>query len=224
MHFAWSAIPLVLIASAADTLHRDTGQLAAPLIGDTICYETHIRPLLRSNCAKPGCHDDGSHKGGVNLTTYANILRTVEIEEEHGEVENEMEKKIRKYKMPPPSEKPLEPEQRALILAWIAQGMPNGSCSEMRGTPTVDSLDIPTFMDDIGPIVAANCLGCHSGSKPSNGYDFSDPAFFRSIAATGKVVRAISHQEGVTPMPFMEEKLPQATIDRMARWVEAGMP
>jgi hypothetical protein len=45
-----------------------------------------------------------------------------------------------------------------------------------------------------------------------------------TIASTGKVVRAISHLEGVTPMPFMEEKLPQATIDRVARWVEAGMP
>ncbi|MBK8981159.1 MAG: c-type cytochrome [Ignavibacteria bacterium] len=47
-----------------------------------IYFKQDVLPLLQSNCAKSGCHNEESQKHGVILTSYENLIRTVEIEDE----------------------------------------------------------------------------------------------------------------------------------------------
>lgn len=44
---------------------------------DTVYFVNDIMPLISSNCTMAGCHDVITHAEGVNLTTYANIVRYV---------------------------------------------------------------------------------------------------------------------------------------------------
>lgn len=204
---------------------------------DTVYFKQDVLPLLRSNCAKSGCHNEETAKHGVILNSYENLMSTVEMENgqfddkdddrEHrrgrgngsDKYRNKLEKMIKRNKMPPAPEKKLSPEQRNVILKWIDQGMKNNSC-EKPGSDC-DLSDI-TFSKDIKPIIDDNCAGCHGGPKPKKGYDFTDPGKFREVALTGKVYLAITHAEGVTAMPFEGDKLSDCDISRIKAWIDAG--
>jgi mono/diheme cytochrome c family protein len=43
------------------------------LAGEPVSYFRDVRPILRANCA--GCHKPGKKKGGLDVTTYAALLR-----------------------------------------------------------------------------------------------------------------------------------------------------
>ncbi len=206
---------------------------------DSVYFKQQILPILQSNCAKSGCHNEESRKHGVVLNSYQNLMSTVEIEREDDDdhdddsrgrgrkgrgsaqdrYKNKLEKMIRLNKMPPSPEKKLSQEQRNLILKWIDQGMPDNSCEVSKADCNSDNMK---FSADIMPIIEDNCVGCHSGPKPKNGYDFSDAKKFREIALTGDVYKAITHSEGVTPMPFDGDKLSDCDIQKIKSWVDAG--
>lgn len=213
-----------------------------------VYFQQQILPILQSNCAKSGCHTEKDRKHGVVLNSYENLMRTVEFEEEEDDEEehhhgrgrdrdrehdrgrdrdrerdrhsdNELVKVLQRNKMPPYPHKPLSTAQKNLIYQWVEQGMQNNSCEE---TVTIESNKMVSFTNDVFPIVQENCLGCHSEPNPSNGYDFSQPKVFQTIAKTGKVYLAISHADGATAMPFLGDKLPQTKIDLIKKWIDEG--
>lgn len=49
---------------------------------DSVYFKQQILPILQSNCAKSGCHNEESRKHGVVLNSYQNLMSTVEIERE----------------------------------------------------------------------------------------------------------------------------------------------
>lgn len=202
-----------------------------------VYFQQQILPILQSNCAKSGCHTEKDHKHGVILNNYENVMRTIEFEEEDDDdddghhrgrsrerehdrnSDNDLVKVLQRNKMPPYPHKPLTTAQKNLIYQWVEQGMQNNSCEE---TVTLEPNKMVSFKNEVFPIVQENCLGCHSQPNPSNDYDFSKPEVFQTIAKTGKIYLAISHADGATAMPFLGDKLPQAKIDLIKKWIDEG--
>ncbi len=85
------------------------------------------------------------------------------------------------------------------------------------------------FKEHVRPALIAHCLDCHGGKKTKGEFDLSDrPALIASKAIEGgsKAARLrilIAHEEE-PHMPEKGPKLPAATIDRIARWIDLGAP
>ena len=47
---------------------------------NTVYFQNSILPLLQGNCASSNCHDANDPEDGVQLTDYANILATAEVQ------------------------------------------------------------------------------------------------------------------------------------------------
>jgi hypothetical protein len=44
---------------------------------DSVCFSEKIYPLLISNCAKSGCHNDSAARAGVVLMDYPRVISTI---------------------------------------------------------------------------------------------------------------------------------------------------
>jgi hypothetical protein len=221
----------------------DVTKVAADCDSSVVYFKQDVLPLLQSNCAKSGCHNEETRKHSVVLNSYENLMATVEMESEDDDFDddrnddrdrddyrrgrgngtdrykNKLEKMIMRNKMPPSPEKKLSQEQRNIILKWIDQGMQNNSCEVSASDCNSVNMN---FTNDIKPIIEENCVGCHGGAKPKKGYDFSNPDKFREVALTGLVYLAVSHSEGATPMPFEGDKLSDCDISKIKSWIDAG--
>ena len=117
-----------------DTLDEEiTGIPCSP---DSVYFEKDILPILRSNCAKSGCHDVASHQDDVILDSYGNVMNSDIIKpfnlngSDLYEVITETDPdKV----MPQPPNQKLTTDQVALIAKWISQGAKNLTCNENAG-------------------------------------------------------------------------------------------
>ncbi len=55
----------------------------------TVYFKQDVLPLLQSNCAKSGCHNEESRKHGVVLNSYENLMATIEIENEDDDFDDD---------------------------------------------------------------------------------------------------------------------------------------
>jgi hypothetical protein len=46
-----------------------------PATATSLTYSADVQPLLNNDCVR--CHGGSSGNGGVNLTSYANVMRTL---------------------------------------------------------------------------------------------------------------------------------------------------
>lgn len=88
-----------------------------------------------------------------------------------------------------------------------------------------------SFKEDIQPLIAANCLGCHSGPKAKEGIDMSS---FKTLITTGEhgpiikpgsaadsmMVKAMNG-DGMDVMP-PKGKLSAEDIAKVTAWIEEG--
>src|SRR5690606_3269572 len=51
-----------------------------PCLPDVVYFERDILPILRSNCAKSGCHDAISHQDGNVFDSYQNVMASDEVD------------------------------------------------------------------------------------------------------------------------------------------------
>jgi len=82
-----------------------------------------------------------------------------------------------------------------------------------------------SFSEDIVPILSANCYSCHSNSNASafaNGIELED---YQDVAGvTGRIIGAINHRNGFTPMPPGGAKLDDCSIEKIEAWSNSGAP
>lgn len=80
-----------------------------------------------------------------------------------------------------------------------------------------------TYKSTISAIISNNCLGCHS-DPTRNGAPFPLANYEQVLtrAQNGQLLRAISRQTGEAVAMPPSGRLPQATIDLVARWIEEG--
>lgn len=225
--------PEIIITPNGDTIYitnTDTIYINGPNTGmshpcspDTVYFEQDLLPIITSNCASPNCHDNISHKDGVYLTSYEYILTT-------GGVKLTSPSSSKLYtstnpngggdRMPPPPAPALTAAQRALLLKWIQQGALDLHCDA-----PCDST-VFTYAAAIQPIISLHCNGCHSGSAPGGGLNYSTYAGVKASVDNGKFWGSIVHASGIKPMPYPQgsAKLDDCATTKIRKWIEAGAP
>lgn len=211
--------PIDTVGNPVDTIGMDT--LCDP---EKVYFALQIQPILTSNCAFSGCHDAASAQNGVILTSYEQVMQTADVRafdldgSDLFEVitDSDIDKR-----MPPSPRAALSSEQINLIANWILQGAENLTCD-----PNATGCDTASvsYSMTIAPIIQNTCLGCHSGSAPSGGINMSSHSGLQAVALNGRLVGAISHDPGYTPMPQGGAQLSACTIAQISAWVEAGAP
>lgn len=82
-----------------------------------------------------------------------------------------------------------------------------------------------TFSAVVKPIIDSRCAtaGCHNNATIS-GIDLSAYSGVAAIAASGKLVSAITHDGQTSFMPKGQSKLDDCTIAKITSWVNDGAP
>ncbi|HRI23094.1 MAG TPA: hypothetical protein PLZ45_00405 [Ferruginibacter sp.] len=186
---------------------------------DTVYFQNSVLPLLNSSCAMSGCHDAITHKEGVNLTTYGNVMATGGVRP--GDPANSKLYKVLNQtggdRMPPPPAAAFTQAQKDLIYKWILQGAKNNACNDCDTT-------LFTYSGAVSPLMNSYCKGCHNPASAGGGIDLSTYAGVRSIALNGKLLGSIRHDAGFIAMPQGGNKLSACRITQVQKWISAGSP
>ena len=186
---------------------------------DSVYFQTQVLPLLVSNCAKSGCHTPQDHQDGVVLNNYSNVMATGDVDPGrpgHSEIYEVITENDPDKRMPPPPANPLNAQQIQLISQWIQQGAQNNFCSNSCDTNLV------TFSGNVFPLIQSNCVGCHSGSAPGGQILLTDYQNIKVVANNGKLLGAVSWDNGFQPMPRGGSKLQDCQIDQIRIWIQNG--
>jgi hypothetical protein len=76
-----------------------------------------------------------------------------------------------------------------------------------------------TYPGTVYPILQQFCFECHSGPLPIGGYDYTDYSQVAFVASSGKLLGAIRHQDGFSPMPKEKDPLDSCRIRQIEIWV-----
>lgn len=191
-----------------------------PCDPDTAYFENQILPILLSTCAVSGCHDVTTHREGIILSTYADVLNPSDhlvipgnasgsriVQAINGSGEDRM----------PPYPYSLSSDEKQLITLWINQGALNNACSDC------DTTNI-TFSGTISLIMNAFCTGCHDASSPAGGINLTSYGGVSAEASNGKLYGSVAHLPGYLSMPQGGASLPNCQINQIRIWVDAGFP
>ena len=205
-----------------DTLQLDTTSFGTPCDSDVVYFDMEVLPILISNCALSGCHDEASAQDDVVLTSFEKVMQTGKVKafDLNGSdiyevlVEDDPDKR-----MPPPPTAALNQDMINLIAKWILQGAADLECDENAGGCNTENVSFSGFVQ---PTIQTNCQGCHSGNTPSGGVDLSSFDNIRTYAISGKLYGAISWDGGFPNMPQGGAKLPDCTIEKIKSWIDEG--
>lgn len=184
-----------------------------------VYFENHVLPILLSNCAMSGCHDEASKKEGVILTNYDDVMRTAEVKagNANGSELYEVLVKTNDDIMPPAPSSPLSAEQINIIKTWINDGAENNYCSSDCDTTNL------IYTTNIQNIITTNCVGCHQAPNPSAGIDLSTYSGVAAIAANGMLSGVVTSAPNFSPMP-PSGAMNDCNISAITKWVDAGYP
>ena len=212
--------PVDTTGTNPDTTNNAAGNPCSP---DTVYFQRDILPMLQSNCAKSGCHDEATAQNGVILTSYEKVTQTGDIN-----IFNPTDSDIYEVlvdddpddRMPPSPNTPLSDDQAALILKWIQQGAQDLSCTDSSAN-SCDTISV-SYSQTVSPILTNHCTGCHSGASASGGIQLNTHAGVAAVAQNGRLWGAISHQNGYSPMPQGGDQLPACELSQIKAWIDDG--
>jgi uncharacterized membrane protein len=100
------------------------------------------------------------------------------------------------------------------------------ACTSDKDDPEPDCITTNvSYSATIVPIMATNCNSCHSGPSPNAGIVTSTHAGLVDAAITkGRLLGAINHETGFSPMPQNQSRLPQCPRSQIGAWVNDGAP
>lgn len=182
-----------------------------------VYFENHVLPILLSNCAMSGCHDEASKKEGVILTNYDDVMREVKAGNADGSELYEVLVKTNDDIMPPAPASPLSADQINTIKTWINDGAQNNYCSSDCDTTNL------MYTTNIQNIITTNCVGCHQAPNPSAGIDLSTYSGVAAIAANGMLNGVVTSAANFSPMP-PSGPMNDCNISAITKWVNAGYP
>ncbi len=198
--------------------------VGTPCDPGVIYFERDILPILRSNCAKSGCHDAESHQEDIILDNFQNVINSKVVkpfdlnDSELYEVITETDPdKI----MPEPPNQSLSVNQIALIAQWIEQGAKALSCDDPEGPCSTDNISYSGF---VAPLLSSNCIGCHSGGTPSGNIVLNSHSAVQTVALNGRLLGAITWAAGYQQMPKGSGMLTACNIDKIKAWINNGAP
>ncbi len=186
---------------------------------DTVYFASQFFPLIQSSCAMSGCHDAVTKADGIVLTDYVNIMKIVRAGDP---VNSKLYKSLidsdPEDRMPMAPVPPFTQTQIALVYKWIQQGAKNNACSNTNTSNCVTTN--MSFINNVLPIFATNCNGCHNATAPAGGINLT--TYAGTKAASLRLVGSISHTTGYVPMPSSTSKLSTCDINKVAAWISQG--
>ena len=192
------------------------GSTANP--SDTVCFNSEILPLYQSYCGSDGCHSAATHKEGIILTDYFDIMKGIRANNPSGS----------KYytvigsSMPPRNSPQLTAAQKATILKWINQAALNTNCSSLTCDTT-----LTTYNNGISSIFSTYCNGCHGVAPGSGNIVLSNYASAKTAGVTFKqnFLNAINYT-AITSSKNMPPagKLSSCQINQITKWINNGCP
>ncbi len=143
------------VAQGAPEYPSPTGDpIPTPTPGEIKATYASIRQLvLVPSCID--CHNASTHKGDIDLSTYAGVKEN--IDKVHNEV-------VVEQSMPP--KWPLSADQIQAVADWIAAGAPEGDAPVEVPTPTPAPTGAPpvlsaTYSSIHDQIFVPKCMSCH---------------------------------------------------------------
>lgn len=197
------------------------GGTGVPCDSTKIYFQQQVLPVLLSNCAMSGCHDDASHQDGVVLTSFEKVMATADIrpgQPGNSELFERIIDTDPNDRMPKPPRSPLSAAQINMIRQWIEQGALNLSCQSICDTTSF------TYSGAVRTIISNKCQGCHSGTAAAGGIDLSVYNGVKAKVTDGRLWGAINHQAGFSAMPKGGAKLSVCEITQIRKWIDAGSP
>lgn len=104
-----------------------------------------------------------------------------------------------------------------LSSCYYDNGDALGGLLEDECTPTAVS-----YLNEVVPILQANCYVCHTGPSPSGGVVMGNHANDLVIARNGRLLGVIRHDAGYSAMPPAGDKLADCNITTIAAWITEG--
>jgi len=184
---------------------------------DTVYFVKEIQPIINSSCAMSGCHDAITHAEGVELTSYAKIIRYVTPFNISDSKLYTVSIKTNNDRMPPAPMSALTSLQLSKMSKWINQGALNNQCSGGCDTTNFTYSGAVLLMNE------TYCKGCHNPASLGGGIDLSSYASLKVQAANGKYLGSIKHSSGFLAMPKGGSKLSDCQIGQVENWIKAGM-
>lgn len=80
------------------------------------------------------------------------------------------------------------------------------------------------YSTSVLPVLSSNCISCHGGSTPSAGIGLDTYAGVKLQADNGRLLGAVSHNPGFSPMPKNSNKLSTCNLEKIRIWIAAGAP
>jgi hypothetical protein len=108
-----------------------------------------------------------------------------------------------------------------LFLSLFPPGCKNYNAEDLF--PPCDTTQVG-YSYDIHPIVVANCLPCHSTNNAFGGHILDTYEGATTDAHTGLLIKAVTHDPSVVPMPRGGQKLPDCDIAKFRRWINLNEP
>jgi hypothetical protein len=198
-----------------------SGNNNVPCDPNKIYFKQQVLPILISNCAMSGCHDDASRSDGVILTSYEKVMATADVRPGrpgNSDLYEVLVETRPDKRMPRPPQNPLTQQQIQLIYDWIKQGAKNLECASLCDENNF------SYSSTIKLIISNKCQGCHSGGAPQGGIDLSTYSGVKAKITDGRLWGAINHQQGFSPMPKNGAKLSDCEITQFRKWMDAGAP
>ncbi len=89
--------------------------------------------------------------------------------------------------------------------------------------PACDTTNI-TYSATVWPIISESCTSCHSGSGAGGGVLLTNHAEVADACNNGRLLGAIRHESGYSPMPKAQAKMSDCDIKKIELWVANGTP
>lgn len=86
------------------------------------------------------------------------------------------------------------------------------------------STDNVTYGADIQPFLQMSCYSCHStiNAPVQSGLDLEDQTSLKNVAESGRLIGALSHQDGFVPMPPNGVRLDSCDLKKIQQWISDG--
>ena len=109
----------------------------------------------------------------------------------------------------------------SLILLALMSGCTYDDLETIGSPVDCDVFDV-SYGQDILPLVADNCQGCHSGGTPSAGIAFEEHADIALFAEI--MLDRMGREPGDDLLMPPSGKLDSCSIVRFSAWIDAGKP
>jgi len=107
------------------------------------------------------------------------------------------------------------------FMLFFPQGCKNYNQVELY--PPCDTVNV-TYSANIQPVFSANCLPCHTTANKFGNVILDNLDSARIPARNGLLLKAVTHDQSVVPMPKGGAKLSDCDISKIRRWINLNEP